>query len=121
MSRVIYSFIDHPITPELELQKRFTKVPNMVHMLSRYVRFQGERERRLQKPKGLSPLSVMSLARSAYGGLGALEAWQTTAHHQREGSFSVFFEMIRRQLHLEVIIRFSSPLLASVVRLVLTS
>jgi hypothetical protein len=43
MSRVIYSFI-HPITPELQLQKRLTKVPNMGHMLSWCVRLQGERE-----------------------------------------------------------------------------
>jgi hypothetical protein len=54
MSRVIYSFI-HPITPELQLQKRLTKVPNMVHMLSWYVRLQGGRGAIL-KSQGFVPL-----------------------------------------------------------------
>jgi hypothetical protein len=56
----------------------------------------------------------MSMVRSTFGRLGAVELWRTTALAGGRVrvfcfvSFSVFFEMVRR-LHLEVKIRSSSP------------
>jgi hypothetical protein len=80
--------------------------------------FPGEARRlrlRLQNQSGVSYSSPATLlVRSASSSLGALEVWRTTAPRWR-GVFvffslfcSVLFEMVKRWLHPEVRIRFSS-------------
>jgi hypothetical protein len=61
------------------------------------------------------PSSVTPLFRFAYSGFGALEVWQNTTPHWREGSlflfslyFSVLFGIVKQWLHPKVRIRSST-------------